>query len=51
MKNVEIIFVRRTLENMLDQGEQETVMEMSRRIDELMMRRIRRETAEAQAAL
>lgn len=42
-RNTELLFVRRMMENLLDQGEREQVMALSRRIDELMQERIRRE--------
>lgn len=36
MRNVELVFVRKMMENMMDQGDMATVQEMSRRIDEIM---------------
>lgn len=38
--NVQLIFIRRMMENMLDQGEMAEVLEMSSRIDAEMTRRI-----------
>lgn len=43
-KLTEMIFLRKMLENTLDQQDMETVREMSRQIDEAMLQRIRTES-------
>ena len=47
-RKTEGIFLRLMMENTLDRGEMETVMEMSRRIDAAMTRRIRARGAHTQ---
>ena len=46
----ETIFLRRMLENTMDQQDAEMVREMSRQIDEIMLRRIRTESEREQPA-
>lgn len=48
---MQLIFVRAMMENTLDQQEMETVLEMSRRIDEMMNERVRETLGDDEPAI